>query len=566
MPALPFSCVVGALIACVPVAAHFLAAKGHNRHSHVGDVVASSDIVAVLGALLAKVVDKESPIEAHRRSAIERSISNTFRAVPKNKWGGLEPHAVRHVVHSYFSKQHGWHIDGLEPYGLRLNKSDLSMPLIQRAAVPAAVEALLEIRREGRGLERQDIVVMISMLEQIIFDEAASLLHSTYYLNGFRTDDMLNAAGVIKLLTSYLVIYKQGDEGGADSHADHPLVIQDLQNHPENWDSLQEFVSDAVLNLAHERRFQLNPFTSWRFNIDTALQIVSRLVDAYGQWQNQDCSAMKNEFMRMDVRSTGRVPLKNFYAVPAHYSYSFNEPVAVLRRFDALDESVSTLLKVRVANYITGPLNCVSHSAYYSICCLNECAGIMSDIEGSVLASQASPETLLSLVGNVSSSTIEAPRALPQVLVARLHAIADHHDGTVPLDGRLFAQWLHYAFPHECPFPRLAGGAATPLDKVVEQTGNETMQENDIAQLDFFSKPDDIGADGELIIVEWSNEEELPLRDGQGPKTRAVFRGLFHKAICLPPLLYLLRGALAAAKAASNAYYGLDAASKFSLV
>merc|ERR1719281_2166442 len=26
----------------------------------------------------------------------------------------------------------------------------------------------------------------------------------------------------------------------------------------------------------------------------------------------------------------------------------------------------------------------------------------------------------------------------------------------VQLHGRLFAQWLHYAFPHECPYPHLS--------------------------------------------------------------------------------------------------------------
>jgi len=36
----------------------------------------------------------------------------------------------------------------------------------------------------------------------------------------------------------------------------------------------------------------------------------------------------------------------------------------------------------------------------------------------------------------------------------------------VPLHGRLFAQWLHYVFPHECPFPHKNGAvsASTPME------------------------------------------------------------------------------------------------------
>merc|ERR1719161_1263358 len=57
----------------------------------------------------------------------------------------------------------------------------------------------------------------------------------------------------------------------------------------------------------------------------------------------------------------------------------------------------------------------------------------------------------------MSSETEEAPRELSAELVAALHQVANVHNGEVPLHGRLFAQWLHYAFPHECPYPHVTG-------------------------------------------------------------------------------------------------------------
>lgn len=80
---------------------------------------------------------------------------------------------------------------------------------------------------------------------------------------------------------------------------------------------------------------------------------------------------------------------------------------------------------------------------------------IMNELEGRVKAPTASPERLLALVGNISSSSVEA-RQLSHDMSARIHAIAEHHEGEVPLHGRLFAQWLHYAFPNECAFPQIA--------------------------------------------------------------------------------------------------------------
>merc|ERR1719461_2362317 len=71
---------------------------------------------------------------------------------------------------------------------------------------------------------------------------------------------------------------------------------------------------------------------------------------------------------------------------------------------------------------------------------------------------------------NMSSDTINAPRQLPKALQDRLHEIASRNDGEVPLHGRLFAQWMHHAFPNECAHPEITEDAAvlTPshwLDK-----------------------------------------------------------------------------------------------------
>merc|ERR1719191_1560197 len=62
----------------------------------------------------------------------------------------------------------------------------------------------------------------------------------------------------------------------------------------------------------------------------------------------------------------------------------------------------------------------------------------------------------------MSSGVIEAPRNLSSALVETLQQAATMRDGKVLLRSRLFAQWLHYAFPHECPYP-FAHGKINPL-------------------------------------------------------------------------------------------------------
>merc|ERR1719313_194924 len=71
------------------------------------------------------------------------------------------------------------------------------------------------------------------------------------------------------------------------------------------------------------------------------------------------------------------------------------------------------------------------------------------------------------------------------MLRSRLEEVASVHDGKVPLHGRLFAQWLHYTFPRDCPFPHLAGtvNPQTPM-KFEEALGDDSTNasEEEVAQ------------------------------------------------------------------------------------
>merc|ERR1711862_589727 len=77
----------------------------------------------------------------------------------------------------------------------------------------------------------------------------------------------------------------------------------------------------------------------------------------------------------------------------------------------------------------------------------------MNELESHLQAPTATPDQIEHLVESLASSTVDAPRKLSHGLVVKLEAIAVRRDGKVPIHGRLFAQWLHYAFPNECPYP-----------------------------------------------------------------------------------------------------------------
>merc|ERR1719163_1913075 len=120
--------------------------------------------------------------------------------------------------------------------------------------------------------------------------------------------------------------------------------------------------------------------------------------------------------------------------------------------------------QVIISNYLAGQHNCISSSDYYSACCLNECDGIFQHLEARIRAPAASAAEIARVIEEgiglsplLSSTAPTEARNLSATLRTRLDEIASHHDNMIPLHGRLFAQWLHYAFPHECPYPHMPG-------------------------------------------------------------------------------------------------------------
>merc|ERR1719231_965661 len=90
----------------------------------------------------------------------------------------------------------------------------------------------------------------------------------------------------------------------------------------------------------------------------------------------------------------------------------------------------------------------------------------MNQIEDSVQAPMASPDDILKPLINMTTFDDDEPPKLSGSLRAQLQRIAETHGGKLPLHGRLFAQWLHYVFPRECPFPHKVGAhtAQSPME------------------------------------------------------------------------------------------------------
>jgi hypothetical protein len=315
------------------------------------------------------------------------------------------------------------------------------------------------------------------------------------------------------------------------------------------WSDTQQFVREIRGEI--ERKG-----TQGSFSFSDMTNVVEEVGERFGHFQDAECKAMKTRLISMGDQGIGRVPLANFYkSVVDDNTFEFQESEDYLRELGALDDTDPSHPSVIITNYIQAPSNCIASESLYSVCCLNECEQLMSHLEREIDAPEAEPGRIAAIVADLPSSTVEAPRSLSSSLLGKLDDAAAHHGGTVQLHGRLFGQWMHHAFPRECPFPHVSGATnpQTP-DEWMAGRGQESLaSEDEMRRYAQKQKPVDSEAEN---ILHWTTEEELlvPVK----PKSRSTARTLFSMVMFVAALISVASFAAAPLKVAKAAFENLS--------
>jgi len=447
-----------------------------------------------------------------RISRIEKTLWHSFQAVPKDRFGQAMPRTVRHLVYSYFAEQHGWLLSGLEPHGMHANMTSVHQMGILQERAPAVVKALLETGKSQLGLSFSDVVCVVATVERLVLDESMALLRAAYTLNNKATDELLDEGALLDVLESYLIVFEQGTKANLSAVEAHQRTKKLLAERGGSWADLAEFAQDAQLNYIFAHSDELNPFVPVRYSFRASSQIVEDLAMSYGQWQDAECRHMKSELAKLDPGNTGRVQLSTFYSQPKNAVYQFVESVDYLREVGAIEDWSIGGPSVRIANYILSPTNCIATSSFFSVCCLSDCGQLMGEIEHMVQAPTASPQILLGIIGNLSLVNYDGEQVVTSELKAKLHTVAARHAGTVPVHGRLFAQWMHFAFPLECPYPHVlqdsislspASWSSKKSYTSTEEQRQKIIEENaDVPEQDI-----------NMLAVHWTDDEVMPLQE-----------------------------------------------------
>jgi len=326
---------------------------------------------------------------------------------------------------------------------------------------------------------------------------------------------------------AYLITYLSGGDDEVGKTGDLPAVESSFRDDFVDWDNTLLWSADLKLSSDFVQRHRLSPFLRQHRSFDKHVPFLQEFGHRYGSYQNLECHKLKNQLVEMEDEGTGRVPLSRFYRGGLNGDWTFAESVEYLRKVGALDETNPKRISVVIPSWIQSPSNCFAGSSFYSVCCSDECEGLLGHVEEEVKGPSAPPSQIAAVVSGLQSETVHAPRNLSEVLLGRLEQISELHHGAVPLHGRLFAQWMHHAYPRECPFPHSHKLGASDRAYAVSVVPEATEEEMQLLVT---------GAGAEIVTVEglvealpWTMAEELvagPVAMADAPSTSSSSRAL----------------------------------------
>jgi hypothetical protein len=370
--------------------------------------------------------------------------------------------------------------------------------------VPSYIQTIFEKRLGDKGLGLHELAVMASTLEHLINKEAVTKLGQVYKVFKTFPTKKVSETAANEFIDTYMMAHILGENLVNMTLFDARSLNDDMPQLFLGWRDTQKFVRRIRANITKN-----SEGTSPALDFSSLAKVVKAVGEEFGSFQDMECRQLKDALTRMEFAGSGRVKLSEFYKPSLDGAWQFQESVPYLRQLGALDESDPKAMSVIIVNYLHSQTNCIASSGYYSVCCKDECESLMGQLEEKIAAPEAKPTAIVTMVENMVSDTVKSSRNLSPKLLQYLDDIANLHQGVVPLHGRLFAQWMHHAYPRECPYPHKSGTTR-------QQTGDEWFLESGMESLATEGEMNAITNNSSSVAVEddegvmpWSIEEEL---------------------------------------------------------
>eukprot|EP00928_Gymnodinium_smaydae_P066582 TRINITY_DN4956_c0_g1_i2.p1 TRINITY_DN4956_c0_g1~~TRINITY_DN4956_c0_g1_i2.p1 ORF type:complete len:566 (-),score=113.51 TRINITY_DN4956_c0_g1_i2:94-1641(-) len=467
------------------------------RAAQLGASFHSADLLAQLEQL--EHDDEElghgKTIEA-RTDRLQEALLPLYRVASKDADDTVDSETARYLLHRLFVNRHGWFVHGVEKQGAKVAQTNVG-------------EAVASVER----FSLRQLAHFGATLETLIHLENIERLNRSFEVYGFAKDGPRETNQAEAIIEAYMIFFVAN---WLPKDSSFHTLKKGVERQASMWAETRLFAKE-VREAVFEWQEGEDPVTLW----DACLQVVEEIAERYGRWQNKDCLKLRSSLHPLEVPGTGRVPLKDFWGPLQHNSsWTFDESLPYLKQLGAV-EGEAPHYNVVIPNYVYSAANCLAGSKYYDVCCINDCENILGEVERRINAPSASPRRLFQVVSQIPSASVEAPRRLPDALVARLKAGAAAQGGEVFLHGRLFSQFLHHAYPLECPYPHASVSEKVTEDDWIHHTARESYVDRGLLST-YLSETENISS--VLTELPWTDEENAFMQNvwSDGESTMAM--------------------------------------------
>jgi len=419
-----------------------------------------------------------SGIDDARIADYEAAMRTTVATLPRNEFGRLSHEAVHYVLHRLFVARFGWFFKGLEPNEDESDDSARAKDMILR------LQKRLEEPSGNKGFSLHELAVLAAALEDLVHQEASIQLRAAWKASGFETNQSITREEAENVVASYMMIFLAARDISAAKRTDLIEALRKFKKGYTDWEAAEKWLVDLEI-----KTWGPKTEAPGSFDFSATEKMVQNIGKEFGHFNDMECKALKTTLHELEHRSpkAGRVRLPDFYNKSFYSHWRFNEKVDYLKDMGALDDTNKEQPLVISANYAMARSNCLEATDFFAVCCRNECEDLMGSLEKSIGMERATADGIERVVRTLSSDTVQAPRELPQPLRNRLKDVAASQNGLINLHGRLFAQWMHHAFPNECPYPHEAasnpqtadewlakGGVSASAEEMMQHVSNDT--------------------------------------------------------------------------------------------
>jgi len=400
-----------------------------------------------------------------RALAAQSALEPLWRTMAKDSHGRVDHRSLRYMVQRYFRQRYHISIIGMETLQVNSSSSAAEAKLLAELT-PNFVRSLLEGSSAEAGFSLEDSAALIAVIERLIEDGGHEQLEAAYKARSLDITDLLTRDQLLEVMKHYMIRWFAGQDlkSIAKKEADRTRFEAFFKN------GGKEFLVLAQGHILAVEQQHLHAVASGRvhgsglkeawnplrplFSFADAQAVVSGISAEFGRFWETQCEDLTQVFSDIDRRGTGRVSLSSFHAKALEGQRHFSESAEYLRHLGVLDESsVFHGPQVIASNYMQSANSCVITQKHFRVCCASPCQDLYSDLEAAIGAPEGAPEDILAIVSNLTYGLDDATPRITRKLKAQLQEIAQVNHGQIPLHGRLFAQWLHFVFPTECPFP-----------------------------------------------------------------------------------------------------------------